>query len=282
MAGAGPGDGRIVLVGTPLGNLGDMAPRAAEALGAADLLACEDTRRTGRLLQHLGIRKPTLVRMDRHTEADVAPRLVEEARSGRVVAVVADAGMPGLSDPGALLVRAADGAGVTVEAVPGPFAGAVAASLSGLLDQAGRFVFEGFLPRKGADRERALEEIAGGPRPVVLYESPHRIGDTLDDLRAACGPDRRVAVCREMTKLHEETFRGTLAEAAAHVAAGGARGEFVLVVEAAPPPSPASDEEILAALRRRLATGASRRDASAAVADELGVAPNRVKRLATG
>lgn len=282
MPDAGPGGGRIVLVGTPLGNLGDMAPRAADALGAADLLACEDTRRTGRLLAHLGIRAPTLVRMDRHTEADVAPRLVEAARSGRVVAVVADAGMPGLSDPGAVLVRAAERAGVTVEAVPGPFAGAVAASLSGLLDQAGRFVFEGFLPRRGGDRERALEEIAGGSRPVVIYESPHRIGDTLDDLRAACGPHRRVAVCREMTKLHEETFRGTLAEAADHVAATGTRGEYVLVVEAAPPPPPASDEEILAALRRRLAAGASRRDASAAVAEELGVAPNRVKRLATG
>ncbi|MCP4435624.1 MAG: 16S rRNA (cytidine(1402)-2'-O)-methyltransferase [Actinomycetia bacterium] len=272
--------GRIVLVGTPLGNLGDMAPRAAEELARADLLACEDTRRTGRLLQHLGIEAPKLVRMDLHTEADTAERLVEAAASGERVAVVTDAGMPGLSDPGSLLVRVAQAAGVTVQGVPGPFAGALAATVSGMLDQAGRFVFEGFLPRKGAQRARALAGIVEQPRAVVLYESPHRVLDTVADLAEACGSERQVSLSRELTKMHEETWRGSLGEAVAHLEANPPKGEFVVVVGGASPPAEPDDDTILAALDRRLEAGDSKRDAAAAVAEELGIAPNRVKRLA--
>jgi 16S rRNA (cytidine1402-2'-O)-methyltransferase len=271
--------GRIVLVGTPIGNLGDLSARAAEVLGSADVLACEDTRRTGRLLAHLGVAAPRLVRMDDHTEATVAPRLVAEARSGRLVAVATDAGMPGLSDPGGRLVAAAVEAGVAVEVVPGPFAGVVAAVVSGLLGPAGRFTFEGFLPRKGPERRDRLAEVAAERRAVVIYESPHRVAATVADLALACGPDRRVALCRELTKLHEETWRGTLADAAEHLAAG-ARGEHVIVVEAAPPRGAPSDEDVATALSEELAAGSTRRDAAAAVARRLGVPANRVKRLA--
>lgn len=277
---AGDHPGRIVLVGTPIGNLGDIAPRATEALGAADVIACEDTRRTGRLLQHLGIPAPRLVRMDEHTEAAVSGAMVKAASRGQRVAVVTDAGMPGLSDPGGRMVVDAVAAGVPVEVVPGPFAGAAAVVLSGLLDPAGRFAFEGFLPRKGADRQRRLAELAVERRPVVIYESPHRVVNTVDDLVRACGADRRLALCRELTKLHEETWRGTLADAAVHLTVAAPRGEYVLVLDAAPPPPPASDEEVVAALTERLHAGVSRRDAATEVAASLGVAPNRVKRLA--
>jgi len=280
-AGEAVGRGRIVIVGTPIGNLGDMAPRAAAALAAADIVACEDTRRTGRLLAHLGIVAPRLVRMDDHTEAEVATRLVDAATAGKVVAVATDAGLPGLSDPGGRLVAAAIEAGVGVEVVPGPFAGAVAAVLSGLLDPSGRFVFEGFLPRKGPERRRRLADVVAERRPVVIYESPHRVHSTLVELAGACGGDRRVALCRELTKLHEEAWRGTLADAVAHVADCGTRGEYVVVLQAAPPPPEATDADVRDALAAELAAGATRRDAAAAVAERLGVAPNRVKRLAT-
>lgn len=274
------GEGRIVVVGTPLGNLGDMAPRATETLAAADRIACEDTRRTGRLLQHLGVAAPRLVRLDDHTEDAVSADLVGAAIGGELVAVVTDAGMPALSDPGGRLVAAAVEAGVRLEVVPGPFAGALAAVGSGLLDPSGRFVFEGFLPRKGAERLSRLRVVAGERRPVVLYESPHRLPATVDDLVDACGPDRAVALCRELTKLHEETWRGTLGEAVGHLAGHTPRGEFVVVLDGAPPPADPTDDEVSAALDARVAAGASRRDAAAEVAAELGVPPNRAKRLA--
>jgi 16S rRNA (cytidine1402-2'-O)-methyltransferase len=274
------GGGRIVLVGTPLGNLGDMSPRATAALGEATLIACEDTRRTGRLLQHLGLEAPRLQRMDEHTEAEVVPGLIEAAAGGSVVAVVSDAGMPVLSDPGGRLVAAAAEAGIGVEVVPGPFAAGLAASLSGLLDPTGRFVFEGFLPRKGRARKDALAEAAGSSRATVIYESPHRVADTIGELAGLCGGDRAVALCRELTKMHEETWRGTLAGAMAHLGDNPPRGEFVIVLAAAPPGAEPDDGLIRAALERRLSVGSTRRDAAAAVAQELGVAHNRAKKLA--
>ena len=274
--------GRLVVVGTPIGNLGDLSPRAVAALEAADVVACEDTRRTGRLLAHAGIDRRTLVRLDDHTEARASAGLVELVRSGGVVAVVSDAGLPGLSDPGAVLVAAAVEAGVVVEVVPGPFAGAVAAVGSGLLDGSGRFVFEGFLPRKGAARRERIATLAGERRPVVLYEAPHRLAATLVDLAGALGDDRRVALCRELTKLHEETWRGTLAEAVAHSELVEPRGEYVVVLEGAPPPAEVDDDALRAALDAELASGASRRDAATVVADRFGAAPNRVKRLLNG
>lgn len=283
---AGPGDipprapGRMVLVATPLGNLGDISIRAIEVLRTADRLACEDTRRTGRLLQHLGIAAPRLVRMDEHTEPAVAGALVAAATRGETVAVVTDAGMPGLSDPGAVVVDAALRAGVPLEVVPGPFAGATAAVISGLLDGAGRFTFEGFLPRKGRARAERLEAVAASRLPVVLYESPHRMEATAHDLAEVCGGARRVSVSRELTKLHEETWRGTLGELGERLAESPPRGEHVVVLGPAGPPAAPTDAEVLAALEARVATGQTRRDAAAAVAEDLGVAHNRVKRIA--
>lgn len=276
--GSGP---RLVLVGTPIGNLGDMSPRATETLREAHTVACEDTRRTGRLLTHLGVEAPRLVRLDDHTEPEVAPRLVDAVLGGRVVAVVTDAGMPGLSDPGARLVALAVAADVPVEVVPGPFAGAVALVASGLLDPSGRFCFEGFLPRKGAARADRLDELVGERRTVVLYEAPHRLERTLTDLAAALGPDRRVALARELTKRFEEIWRGTLADAVELCAEVDPRGEYVVVLEGAPRPADLDDDSLRRAIDAELAKGASRRDAASTVARRHGVAPNRVKRLLT-
>ncbi|MGB6059299.1 MAG: 16S rRNA (cytidine(1402)-2'-O)-methyltransferase [Microthrixaceae bacterium] len=279
----GEGPARLILVGTPIGNLGDLPPRAAEAFSAADVVACEDTRRTGRLLQHLGIKAPKLVRLDEHTEHSTASELIERiVVDGEVIAVASDAGMPGLSDPGALIVRAAAEAGALIEVVPGPFAGAVALVGSGLLDSTGRFAFEGFLPRKGGERQSRLAQLAEERRTIVLYEAPHRLIRTLTDLAAVFGPERRVALCRELTKLHEETFRGSLTEALAHSDLVAPRGEYVVVVEAAPEPEDVTDEDLLAALAVELDGGSSRRDAAVAVAGRFGVGLNRVKGLALG
>ena len=277
-----PGAGRLVLVGTPIGNLDDLPPRAAAAFGLASVVACEDTRRTGRLLHHLGVRAPKLVRLDDHTELDVAGGLLDRVRAGEVVAVASDAGMPGLSDPGARIAELAIDQGLRVEVIPGPFAAAVALVGSGLLDPSGRFCFEGFLPRKGAARAARLAELVGERRTVVLYEAPHRLARTLSDLCELLGGDRRVALCRELTKLHEETWRGSLDDAVARCSELEPRGEYVVVVEGAAPPVEVDDEQLVTAIESELAAGASRRDAAAAVAERFGVPPNRVKRLLTG
>lgn len=273
---------RLVVVGTPIGNLGDLSQRAIRALGSADVIACEDTRRTGRLLAAAGVSPPRLVRLDDHTEQDRSAELVDLVRGGSTVAVVTDAGLPGLSDPGAVVVAAAVEAGITVEVVPGPFAGAVALVGSGLLGRSGRFCFEGFLPRKGPSRRERLAELAGERRTIVLYEAPHRLAATLGDLAGVLGSDRRVAVCRELTKLHEETWRGTLDEALRRCAEVEPRGEHVLVIDGAPRPAEVDDDVLRAALDAALAAGATRRDAAVAVAERHGVAPNRVKRLLAG
>lgn len=275
-------DGRVVVVGTPIGNLGDLSPRAVAALEGADVVACEDTRRSGRLLQHAGIPGKRLVRLDDHTEAAVTADLVARAAAGDRVALVSDAGLPGLSDPGAVLVAAAWSAGVAVEVVPGPFAAAVGLVGSGMLEPSGRFCFEGFLPRKGPARRTRIAALVGEERTTVLYEAPHRLRSTLEDLRDALGADRRVALCRELTKLHEETWRGSLGDAVARCAEVEPRGEFVVVLAGAEPPPDATDDELRRSLDRELETGASRRDAAATVAARFDVAPNRVKRLLSG
>lgn len=276
-----PGNtGRLVLVGTPIGNLGDLPPRAVEALAAADVVCCEDTRRTGRLLQHAGVRAPALLVVNDHTEADVVGRILDRLAGGEVVVVVSDAGMPGISDPGERLVAAAVAAGCPVEVVPGPSAAVTALVVSGL--PAGRFVFEGFLPRKGSGRAERLREVAVERRTTVLYEAPHRLARTLEDLVAACGAERSVVLARELTKLHEEHWRGTLDEAVARVAEVEPRGEYVLVLDGAPAPAAVTDDALVAALARARAHGASTRDAVAEVVHRFGVAKRRVYDLATG
>jgi 16S rRNA (cytidine1402-2'-O)-methyltransferase len=269
--------GALVLVATPIGNLGDLSPRARQELEAADLVACEDTRRTGRLLQLSGIRARALLTVNDHTEAAAVKDVLARLGAGERVAVVTDAGTPGISDPGERLVRAAARAGYEVVVVPGPSAAIAALVASGL--PTGRFVFEGFLPRKGAARTERLRALAGETRTVVLYEAPHRIARTLEDLAAAFGPARRVAVARELTKLHEEVWRGTL-ESAVEWAQTHPPGEMVVVVDGAPPAAPAGDDEIREALRVELGSGSSPRDAAATVAAELGVARRRVYELA--
>lgn len=271
--------GALVLVGTPIGNLGDLSPRAAEALASADAVCCEDTRRTGRLLSLAGIERRPFVVVNEHTEAREVPRVLARLERGERVALVSDAGMPGISDPGERLVAAAVAAGYAVEVVPGPSAALAALVVSGL--PAGRFVFEGFLPRKGSGRSERLAAVAAEPRTTVLYEAPHRLARTLGDLAAACGPDRRVAVARELTKLHEQVWRGTLAGAVAWVAEREPPGEIVVVVEGAPPAPPPDDDAVLAAVRSELASGVSTRDAARRVADRLAVPRRRVYEIAT-
>lgn len=258
--------GTLWLVATPIGNLGDLPPRAAEVLGACALVCCEDTRRSGKLLQHAGVRAERLAVANEHTESSRIGEVLDLLDAGRDVAVVTDAGTPGVSDPGERLVRAAIDAGHRVSSVPGPAAAVMALVISGL--PTGRFVFEGFLPRSGRDRAARLAEVAAERRTVVLYEAPHRIERTLVDLRAACGDERPVSVSRELTKLYEETIRGTLGA----VDVGEPRGEYVVVLGGAPvDDSPPDDDTVRAELRAELAAGASTRDAAAAVAARLGV-----------
>lgn len=259
----------LVLVGTPIGNLGDLAPRAVEALCAADAICCEDTRRTGRLLQHAGVPRRPLVVVNDHTEQGAVDGVLDRLAAGERVAVVTDAGMPGISDPGERLVRAALDAGHTVEVVPGPSAAVTALVASGL--PAGRFVFEGFLPRKGSGRTERLAAVGAERRTVVLYEAPHRLARTLADLAAACGGDRTVSIGRELTKLHEETWRGTLAGAVEWAAEREPRGEMVIVLAGAPVPGAATAAQVDEALQAELDGGASARDAAASVAVALGV-----------
>jgi 16S rRNA (cytidine1402-2'-O)-methyltransferase len=274
--GNGAPGGGLVLVGTPIGNLADLAPRAVEALAGATVIAAEDTRRTRALLTHAGVSLAArrLVALHAHNEAEVSARLVADMATGARVAYVTDAGMPGISDPGERLVAATLARGLPVAAVPGPSAALVVSGLP-----TSRFVFEGFLPRKGAERGARLAALAGEERTVVLFESPRRLAATLSDLAAALGPDRSVAVARELTKMFEAVWRGSLADAAA----GGpeARGEQVIVI--GPPVSRAepADGEITQALHAELERGASRRDAAAQVAERLGVSRRRVYGLAT-
>lgn len=270
--------GRLLVVGTPIGNLGDLSPRGREALSTADVIACEDTRRTGRLLQLAGIDKRPLLVSNEHTEHDRAGQIVDRIAVGDTVALVSDAGMPGVSDPGQRVVAAVAAAGLRVEIVPGPTAVVSALVASGLVND--RFVFEGFLDRKGSGRAKQLEEIAAQPRTVVFYESPKRVAKTIADLLAACGPDRRAAVARELTKLHETVVRGTLAELAAIVAETAPKGEYVVVVEGASlVVAERTDDELIELVEAEVAAGASRRDAVQAVADATGVARRRIYDL---
>jgi 16S rRNA (cytidine1402-2'-O)-methyltransferase len=262
-------EGALVLVGVPIGNLADMSPRATQALRDADVVACEDTRDTRKLLNLLDVGRKKLIAVHDHNEADMADAVVGLLADGQRVVLVSDAGMPGISDPGEKLVAAVAAAGYDVEVVPGPSAAITALVVSGL--PAGRFCFEGFLPRKGSGRTERLRHLATEPRTSILYEAPHRVASTVDDLVAACGGDRRVALARELTKLFEEVWRGTLGELAEHLATNERRGEYVLVLGGAPPAAPATADDITAALTTRLTAGVDRKTAIAEVTKELGV-----------
>jgi 16S rRNA (cytidine1402-2'-O)-methyltransferase len=273
------GGGRLVLVATPIGNLGDLSPRALQTLVEADVVCCEDTRRTRGLLAHAGVKGVRLLSLHGHNEVARLDAVLAHLTGGRTVAVVSDAGTPLLSDPGERLVAAAVEAGVTVSTVPGPSAALAALVVSGFAT--GRFCFEGFLPRRGTERRRRVDSVAGESRTVVLFEAPGRVVATLADLMGACGPERRVVVAREMTKLHEEVWRGTLGEGMVVFAAREVRGEVVVVLAGASTPEGEPDDaDVTEALRVRLAAGVTVRDAAAGVAEELGVARRRAYDLA--
>ncbi len=251
----------LVVVPTPIGNLEDITLRALRALREADLIACEDTRRTGRLLSHYGI-KNDLVAYHEHNEERLTPELAERARTQRV-ALVSNAGTPLVSDPGYRLVAACIQAGVDVEVLPGPSAPITALVASGL--PADTVVFLGFLPRRGKERARLLARVSEERSTFVLFESPHRLGKTLGELPA----EAPVAVCRELTKLHEEVFRGT-AEEAAQRFSGGTKGEIVLVVRGGTVAGEANFEEVVELARGYVARGESPSKAAARAAKESG------------
>jgi len=269
----------LVLVGTPIGNLGDLSHRALQELSNADVICCEDSRRTGKLLELAGVvNRPPLLVVNDHTESTRRAEVLDRLDRGERVVVVSDAGMPGIADPGERLVTAAIRAGHRVEVVPGPSAGVAALVGSGL--PTGRYVFEGFLPRKGRARTERLAALAVEARTIVVYESPHRVAETLADLAGALGSTRRVAVARELTKLHEEYWRGSLGEAVVWAAATPPRGEIAVVLDGAPPPTAATDDELRAALRVAMAEGSGTSRAASDVAVRFGVPKRRAYELA--
>ena len=268
--------GILYLVGTPIGNLGDLSDRARETLAAVTVVAAEDTRRTGRLLRSLDIRTP-LVSMFEGNEDERAAELVERLDAGDDVAVVTDGGMPSVSDPGYRVVRRAVERGIEVRAVPGPSAAIAALVLSGLPTD--RFAFEGFLPRRPGDRGRRLHVLRHDPRTVVFFESPRRVRALLREIDAALG-DRRVAVCREMTKLHEEAIRGTVAEVLTTIGERGLKGEVTVVVEGDHEGAPLDRAALLEEVRRLMADGMRPRDAARSVAERHGASANDLYRAA--
>ncbi len=237
MAACSSTSGRLIIVGTPIGNLGDLTPRVAQAFEAADAICCEDTRVTSKLLAHLGISRP-LVRCDENVIASRSPELIGRMLAGDVIAFASDAGMPSVSDPGQVLVDAAREAGVDVEVIPGPSACVTALVASGIPCE--HFYFEGFLPRKHGERVRRLSQLAAIPGALLFYESPHRVAASLEAV-AEVFPARQVALCRELTKLHEEVLRAQAPYLLEQVRERGElKGEMVLVV------APPSEEELAA------------------------------------
>ena len=269
--------GQLVLVATPIGNLQDITERAVETLRKADVICCEDTRHSSKLLQRIGVSEKPLLIVNEHTEHDSREKIAAMVAAGKTVALITDAGSPGISDPGERIVRAVIDSGGSVSATPGPSAAIMAVTLSGL--PTARFVFEGFLPRSGAERKERLESVASETRTVVLYEAPHRLHKTISDLELMCGPTRRVVLAAELTKVHEDIWRGTLHDAAKRHAEGEPRGEFVIVLAGATPAAPPSDDELLAALRTEIDAGVSRKDAASRVSARFGVSKRHVYEL---
>ncbi len=263
--------GRLIVCATPIGNLGDVSERLRNALASADVVFAEDTRRTAKLLSHLVV-SVRLVSLFAGNEQSRSGDVVEAVRSGNTVVLVSDAGMPTVSDPGAPAVRAVREAGYPVTVIPGPSAVTTALALSGFGGD--RFVFEGFLPRKGRERSERLTELSKETRAVVLFASPHRITADLSDLAEACGGSRSVAVMRELTKLHEETWVGPL-QGAVERWSGPVRGEVTLVLAPVEPPAP-SVEDAIDRARGLVAGGASVREAAKAASDEAGASRREV------
>jgi len=270
--------GTLYVVGTPIGNLEDMTIRAVRTLQAADLIAAEDTRHTGKLLHHFQIQTPQISYYE-HNRRQRIPELLDRLLAGKTVAVVTDAGMPGISDPGGELVAACLEVGIPVIPIPGVSACLTALSASGLASD--RFVFEGFLPGKGKERQERLETLRSQVRTMIFYEAPHRLRQTLADLQAVLDCDRAVVVARELTKLHEEFWRGTLEEAADYYAEREPKGELTLIVAGTRRESPPPSEEALRSeLRHLLNQGLSRSQASRQLAQKTALPRRQIYQLA--
>ena len=265
--------GMLYLVPTPIGNLGDISQRCRETLEQADFIAAEDTRVSLKLLNHLGIKKP-LVSYYEHNRIESGQRILERMLNGETCALVSDAGSPAISDPGEDLVALCAANDIVVSAIPGPCAVITALSMSGL--PTGRFCFEGFLSTNKKSRQEHLQALAVEQRTMIFYEAPHKLLNTLQDLLNAFGPDRRISLCRELTKLHEEVIRTTLQGALDYYQELAPRGEYVLVLEGCEPPAETelTLEDALALVVKKLEEGLSRKDAVKLVAKETGFAKN--------
>ncbi|WP_394357994.1 16S rRNA (cytidine(1402)-2'-O)-methyltransferase [Paenarthrobacter ureafaciens] len=259
--------GRIVLAATPIGNVGDASSRLIELLGTSDIIAAEDTRRLHRLVQALGVEvSGRVISYHEHNEVAKTGELLDQVREGKSILMVSDAGMPAVSDPGFRLVEGAVAAGLTVTAVPGPSAVLTALALSGLPTD--RFCFEGFLPRKSGERNSRLGELADERRTMVFFEAPHRLEVMLRALHERFGPERRGAVCRELTKTYEEVIRGSLRELLEWAENNEVRGEIAVVVGGAPEQAPGKPEDHVAAVNELLTQGIRLKEAVAAVAED--------------
>lgn len=268
----------LCLVPTPIGNLSDISPRARQALADADFIAAEDTRVALRLLNHLGLKKP-LVSYYEHNKEGSGPKIVARILTGQRCALVSDAGSPAISDPGEDLVRLCAEVGIPVTAIPGPCAAITALSISGL--PTGRFCFEGFLSTNKKSRQAHLDGLRSETRTMIFYEAPHKLTATLADLSAVFGAERRISLCRELTKLHEEVVRTTLGEAAARYRETPPKGEFVLVVEGAAEAAAeaVTPEDAVARVQALMAEGLSKKDAVKQAAKETGTARNALYDL---
>lgn len=270
--------GQLMVVATPIGNLGDLSPRALSLLASADTVYCEDTRHSRTLFSAHGITPRQRLRaLHEHNEMATSVEVIERVSRGELVVLISDAGTPGISDPGAKVIAEVVRAGLDVSTAPGPTAIIGALSVSGLATD--RFVMEGFLGRKSGERAQSYETWQREPRTIVFYESPQRIAVTMAEL-AIVFPERRVAIVRELTKLHEEVLRGAVAEVATMVASRDVLGEIVVVLEGARRAAAPAQDLVVAALRQQLASGASLRDAVAAVVEELDVARRETYALA--
>lgn len=273
--------GKLYVVGTPIGNLSDFSPRGIETLSTVDYIAAEDTRVTLRLLTHFGIKKPLLSYYKPH-EAEKSAKILELLHDGNSVALVSDAGMPCISDPGVYLVQRCYEQGIPVESVPCCNAAIAAVAISGI--DTARFAFEGFLPVDKKERRQRLEEASALPHTLIYYEAPHKLRQTLADLSAACGESRSAALCRELTKLHEEVLRGTLGELNSLYETTEPRGEYVIVVEGAAPRQQESMtlEQAAELARGFIAGGMKLSEACKTVSQQAGVPRKELYRLLSG
>ncbi len=269
----------LVLVATPIGNYDDLSPRAQAELAAADSVACEDSRRTGALFAHYDIAHQPFIVCNDHTEHHAAVEIVRRVEAGQRVALVSDAGTPAVSDPGYRVVQLALDAGIAVESIPGPSAVLTALTLSGFATD--RFCFEGFLPRKGGERTSRLHALTTEDRTTVLFESPRRLANLIDELCDRLGPERNIAIARELTKTFETVWRGRLVEAVEFLATNEPKGEIVVVIDGAGDLQ-VTDDQIVEQLATLIDEGTSRRDAVAEVVSVTGATKRRVYDLANG